>query len=80
MKCGRDIQQNSTQPETKHEIRPLAGTWMGLESAILSEVSQRKVSIIQYSLSVESKTYSTNELIYKSEIESQKTHLQLLRG
>ena len=26
----------------KHEIRPLAGTWMGLESAILSEVSSEK--------------------------------------
>ena len=35
---------------------------------------------MQYSLSVESKKYSTNELIYKTEIQSQKANLQLLRG
>ena len=31
----------------KHEIMPLAETWMNLEIIILSEVSQTKTNIIQ---------------------------------
>ena len=37
----------------KNEILPFAATWMDLENIILSEVSQRKTSIIL--LNVESK-------------------------
>ena len=49
---------------------PLAATWMNLESIILSEGSQKKRQI-SYHLYVESKKNDTNELIYKTEIDSQ---------
>ena len=54
-----------------------AATWMDLEIVILSEVSQRKTNIIRYRLYVDSKKTSTNELIYKTKIQSQtqKTNL-----
>ena len=53
----------------KNEIMPFAATWMDLEIIMLSEVSQRKTSIICYHLYVESKKKKndTNELIYKTE-------------
>ena len=54
----------------KNEILPIATTWMGLEIVILSEVRQRKTNIIRYHLYVESKKKGTNELIYKTEVES----------
>ena len=47
-----------------NERMPSAVTWMGLEIAILSEVSQTKVNILWYHLYVESKK-RYNELIYK---------------
>ena len=39
----------------KNEIMPFAGTWMDLETAILSEVSQIKTNIIWYHLYVKYK-------------------------
>ena len=39
----------------KDDITPFAVTWMGLEMITLSEVSQRKTTISQYHLYVESK-------------------------
>ena len=36
------------------KVLPFAGTWMGLETIILSEVSQRQIS---YHLCAESKKY-----------------------
>ena len=39
----------------KDDITPFAETWVGLEMIILSEVSQRKTTISQYHLYVESK-------------------------
>ena len=49
----------------KNEIMPFAATWMDWESVILSEVNQRK------SFYVESLKNDTNELIYKTEKDSQ---------
>ena len=54
----------------KNEIMPFAATWMDLEINILREVSQTKTNIIWYHLHVESKKNDTNELIYKTEIDS----------
>ena len=48
---------------------PFAATWMNLEIVILREVSQTRTNII-YCLYVESKEKGTNELTYKTEIES----------
>ena len=53
----------------KNAIMPFASTWINLEIIILSEVSQRKTNI--YHLYAESKKNDTNELIYKTEIDSQ---------
>ena len=61
---------------------PIAATWMGLEIIVLSEVSQteRQMSYdITYMWNLKN---DTNELIYKTEIDSQtlKTHLWLPKG
>ena len=50
----------------KNEIVPFAATWMGLEIGILSEVSQRKTTIIWHCLYVESKEKGINEPDYKT--------------
>ena len=50
----------------------LEATWMGLEILIQREVKQRKTDPIQHSLYVDSKHICTNELIYKTEIASQR--------
>ena len=64
----------------RHEILPSAATWMDLEIIILSEVNQ--TNIICYGLYVESKENDTNELIYKTDTDSQtsKTNLWLPKG
>ena len=54
----------------KNEIMPFEATWMGPEIVILSEISQTKTHIIWYHFYVESKK-DTNELIYKTETNSQ---------
>ena len=43
----------------------------GPRDLILSEIRQRKTSIIWYYLRVESKNKATNELTYKTETEKQ---------
>ena len=50
----------------KNGIMPFAIAWMNLEIIILSEVRQRQI----YHLYVESLTNDTNEIIYKTEIDS----------
>ena len=61
---------------------PFTATWMDLEFIIQSEVSQTKTNIIWYHFHVDSKKNDTNELTYKTEIDSQtqKTNLWLPKG
>ena len=64
----------------KNETMPFAATWMDLEIIILSEVSQRQISYdITYMWNLK---YDTNELIYKTETDSQteKTNLWFPKG
>ena len=53
----------------KNKIMPFAATWVDLEIVILSEVRQRKTNTIWYHYMWNLKN-RTNELIYKTEIES----------
>ena len=56
----------------KNEITPFEATWMDLEIIILSEVSQtKKDKYHMILLYMESKENDTNELIYKTETDSQ---------
>ena len=66
---------------TKNEILPFAAIWIDLEIIILGEVSQREKQI-PYDITCRwNLKYDTNELIYKTEIDSQiqRTDLWLLR-
>ena len=54
----------------KNKIMPFAATWMNLEIVILSEVSQTQKDKYHISL-MNLKKGGTNELIYKTEVESQ---------
>ena len=67
----------------KNEIMPSAATWMDREIVILSKVSQtEKDKYHMLSLTCGILKNGTNELIYKTEIESQmqKTILRLSQG
>ena len=55
----------------KNEVMPSAATWIYLKIIILNEISQKKTKIIQCHLYVESEK-KKKELIYKTEIDSQK--------
>ena len=63
-----------------NEILPFVETWLDSKIIKLSQVRQRKTNVM-YRLYVESKN-NTNELIYKTETDSQtwKTNLWLPRG
>ena len=54
---------------TKNEIMPFDATLMDLEIVILSEISQRKIYDIPHMWYL--KRNDTNELIYKTETDSQ---------
>ena len=65
----------------KNEIMPFAATWMNLEVMILSEVAQRQTSYdTTYLWNLKKK--GTNELICRSETDSQtsETNLWLPKG
>ena len=69
-------------PIKKNEIKPFVATWMNLEMTILSEVSQRQISysITQmWNLILKN---DKNELIYKTETDSQisKTNFTVNKG
>ena len=55
----------------KNEIMPFAATWMDLEVIILSEVSQTEKDKYMISLICGILKTNKNELIYKTEIDSQ---------
>ena len=50
---------------------PFAATWMDLEIIILSEVSQEEKNKYYDIAYMQNLKYDTNELIYKTEIDSQ---------
>ena len=52
----------------KNEIFPFSATWMALEIIILSEVRERQIYDITYRWNLKN---NTNELIYKTKIDSQ---------
>ena len=59
----------------KNEIMPFAATWMDLEIVIVSEVSQtEKEKYCMTSLYRNLKRNDTNELIYQTETDSQRTN------
>ena len=55
----------------KNEIMPFAATWMDLETVILSEVSHTEKDKYHMISLIWNLKNGTNELIYKTEIESQ---------
>ena len=54
----------------KNEIMPFAATWMKLEIIILNEVRERQISYDMTHMQ-NLKKNDTNELIYKTETDSQ---------
>ena len=54
-----------------NEIMQFLATWMGLEIIILSEVSQKERQIPYDITYMPNLKYDTNELIYKTETDSQ---------
>ena len=55
----------------KNEIMPFVATWMDLEIVILTEVSQRRRNTIKHPLLQNLNRNDTNEIIYKTETDSQ---------
>ena len=66
----------------KNEIMPFAAMWLDLEIIILSEVSQTEKDKYHMISHMWNLIYDTNELIYKTETDSQtqKTNLWLPKG
>ena len=66
----------------KNEIMPFAATWMDLEIIILSEESQKEKQIPYDITNMWNLKYDTNELIYKTQTDSQtqKTNVWLPKG
>ena len=55
----------------KGEIIPFAATWTDRERVTLSEVRKGKANIVGYLLDVGSKMWDINELMHKTEADSQ---------
>ena len=64
-----------------NDIMPVAGTWMDLEMVIVREVSQKREKQIPYDIAYMWNLKSdTNELIYETDSQTQKTNFWLPKG
>jgi len=57
---------------------PFAAIWMDMEIIILREVSQRMTNIISFICGI--KKYDTNELVYETDSQTERTDLWWPRG
>ena len=64
----------------KNKIMPFAATWMDLQIIMLGEISQRKDKYHMILLIYGILKNGTNELIYKTEIESQMQKTNMVMG
>ena len=83
----KNKKQKKKKKDTRHifnglllsykKIMPFAATWMDLEILILSEVSQKAPNDTTYMWNI---NYGTNESICRTETDSQRIDLWVLRG
>ena len=60
----------------KNEIMPFAATWMNLEIIILSEIKSERERQIPYNITyMWNLKYDTNELIYETDSQTERTDL-----
>ena len=80
-RCGTYIQQNISHPKKENEIMSFAAKWMSLEIIILSG-NKSEQDKYYTSLTCEIKKNYTDEVVYKTETDSQtqKTKLMVTRG
>ena len=69
-RCGTCVQMEYYSATNKNAPMPYAATWVDLGSIAVSDVSLRNTHTLWYRLRVESKKTDTNELIYKTGIDS----------
>ena len=63
----------------KNEIMQFAATWMELEIVTLCKVNEKEKDKYHHTI-IQNLNYGTNELIYETETDSQRTDLWLPRG
>lgn len=73
--------RNITQPQKRGKTMPFALTQTDLEIVLLSEVSQtEEENVMQYSLSVESKKYSTKRTYLQNKNRVTESKLTVIKG